>query len=182
MSNEELGILKRRAEELALPVATVHLRSGTHLAFPAGPERLAVALAHAVAVLPVGEGWARLPGAPAWIAGVLNVRGRLLPLTDLLPLLGLPAQEVTGRSHVAVVEAEDPQVLVPRTALLCSDRPAEIEITPEELGPPPETVPQAFRRFVAGVTPELITVLDVPRLLSDPLVLAGPGTRRERPQ
>ena len=32
----------------------------------------------------------RLPGAPPWLAGVANWRGRMLPVLDLRPLLGAP--------------------------------------------------------------------------------------------
>ena len=33
----------------------------------------------------------RVPGSPAWLAGVANWRGRMLPVLDLRPLLGPPA-------------------------------------------------------------------------------------------
>ena len=33
-------------------------------------------------------GVTRVPGAPAWLAGVANWRGRMLPVLDLRPLLG----------------------------------------------------------------------------------------------
>ncbi|HHQ47583.1 MAG TPA: chemotaxis protein CheW [Acidobacteria bacterium] len=178
MSTAEHDVLQQRARELAQPVEGIVLESGTHLVFPAGEERFAIGVSHAVGVVPVGSGLARLPGAPPFLAGVLGVRGRLVTVTDLLPLLGRPAQGVTGASHVIVVEAEGPEVLVPRTALLCSARPEEATIRTEELGPPPETVPEAVRRLVAGVTPELVTVLDVERLLADPLLLAVSGGPR----
>ena len=41
----------------------------------------------------------RVPGVPAWIAGVANWRGRVLPVVDLRVLLGAPTLElgVSGR-------------------------------------------------------------------------------------
>ena len=32
----------------------------------------------------------RLPGAPAWLAGVANWRGRMLPVLDIRTLVGVP--------------------------------------------------------------------------------------------
>lgn len=44
----------------------------------------------------------RVPGVPAWIAGVANWRGRIMPVLDLRILLGAPSPElgVTGRIMV----------------------------------------------------------------------------------
>jgi hypothetical protein len=48
-----------------------------------------------VAITPV-------PDAPAWLAGVVNLRGRLIPMIDLRPRFGAPATE-PDPSHVFIV-------------------------------------------------------------------------------
>jgi purine-binding chemotaxis protein CheW len=48
----------------------------------------------------------RIPGAPAWLAGVANWRGRLLPVLDLRSLLGADATTL-GRSARLVVLSAD---------------------------------------------------------------------------
>lgn len=45
----------------------------------------------------------RLPGAPAWVAGLLNLRGTVLTVVDLATRLGLPAGATPS---VIVVERE----------------------------------------------------------------------------
>jgi purine-binding chemotaxis protein CheW len=52
-------------------------------------------------IVPVGV-LTRLPGAPAWVLGLLNLRGAVLTVIDLADRLGLVARE--GAS-VIVVEA-----------------------------------------------------------------------------
>lgn len=177
---DEREILRRRAQALARPAQQVGvLETGTHLVLPAGSERLAVPLTHVERVLPLGQGWSRLPGAPPHIAGLVTVRGRLLPLTDPLPLLGIQGQEPGPGSHGVVVAAAGGAALVPRTVLLCGGRPWETTLPTEELEEPPDTVPQDVRPFLAGVAPGLVTVVDLERLLEDPRILAGPdGGRR----
>lgn len=63
-------------------------------------------------VAPMGEvsemlempGFTRLPGVNAWVKGVANVRGRLLPLTDLAMFLGGKLASSWRQQRVLVVE------------------------------------------------------------------------------
>jgi chemotaxis signal transduction protein len=45
----------------------------------------------------------RIPGVPAWLAGVANWRGRLLPVLDLRPLLGADADPPGPRARLVVL-------------------------------------------------------------------------------
>jgi purine-binding chemotaxis protein CheW len=48
----------------------------------------------------------RIPGAPAWLAGVANWRGRLLPVLDLRSLLGADASPVGTSARLVVLTAD----------------------------------------------------------------------------
>lgn len=48
----------------------------------------------------------RVPGARPWLLGVANVRGNLLPVTDLGQLLGLPRAAESRNQRVLVLNAE----------------------------------------------------------------------------
>jgi purine-binding chemotaxis protein CheW len=69
--------------------------------FALGPQRYAIAADHvqevarAVAV-------ARLPKAPAIIEGVINVRGRVVPVLDLARRFNHPIREVDLSDHVVI--------------------------------------------------------------------------------
>jgi len=41
-----------------------------------------------------------VPGAPAAVIGVMNLRGNVLPVVEARPLLGLPVRATTGRALV----------------------------------------------------------------------------------
>lgn len=47
-----------------------------------------------------------LPGAPEYFRGVLNLRGKSIPIIDLRTKLGLPAAEPTERSCIIVLDAD----------------------------------------------------------------------------
>ena len=48
----------------------------------------------------------RVPGAPAWLAGVANWRGRLLPVLDLHILLGAESGPMGGSARLVVLTAD----------------------------------------------------------------------------
>lgn len=48
----------------------------------------------------------RVPGAPAWLAGVANWRGRLLPVLDLRTLLGAESAPMGGSARLVVLTAD----------------------------------------------------------------------------
>jgi len=51
--------------------------------------------------------YTQLPGVAPWIRGVANVRGRLLPLTDLAAFLGGKLQASWRQQRVLVVDADE---------------------------------------------------------------------------
>lgn len=44
-----------------------------------------------------------VPGAPASVLGVMNLRGNVLPVVEARPLLGLPVRAAPGRGHALVL-------------------------------------------------------------------------------
>ena len=72
----------------------------TALLLPVGEEWHAVALESVREVLAL-PAVASMPAAPPWLAGLVNVRGELLPAIDTGRALGATATEAT---HLAVVE------------------------------------------------------------------------------
>jgi purine-binding chemotaxis protein CheW len=67
-----------------------------------GAGKFAVALASVAEVgrTPVVT---RVPGLPAWLAGVANWRGRILPVLDLRPLLGAEASPLAAQARLVVL-------------------------------------------------------------------------------
>lgn len=70
-----------------------------------GDGRFAAAL-DAVAEVGRVPAVTRIPGAPGWLAGVANWRGRLLPVLDLRRLLGAPAEPLGGAARLVVLSLD----------------------------------------------------------------------------
>jgi twitching motility protein PilI len=58
-------------------------------------------------VLPYPSQLTRVPGAQAWVKGLANVRGTLLPIIDLRAFLGSGATPLTRNTRVLVVNHRD---------------------------------------------------------------------------
>jgi purine-binding chemotaxis protein CheW len=94
-------------------------------------------LVRAVAITP-------LPNAPAVIEGVVNVRGRIVPVLDVRARFRLPAKPLDPSDHFIVASAG------PRGVILRVDRATHLALVDEASVQPPETLgPNAT--YVAGV-------------------------------
>ena len=91
----------------AEPEAAAEAGTGVVVRFGAG--RYAVPMA---AIAEVGRltRVTRVPGVPIWVAGVSNWRGRILPVVDLRPLLGVPATDVGEDARLVVAGDESMSV------------------------------------------------------------------------
>jgi len=75
------------------------------IGFQAMGTKIAVDLNDVVETLEVPT-ITKLPGVQSWLLGVANMRGRLLPVTDLSQLLGGPRTALRG-SRILVIEKGD---------------------------------------------------------------------------
>lgn len=94
--------------------------------------------------------WTRttpLPHAPAYMKGVINLRGTVLPVMDLAQRLGLPAQEQTDRNVIIVVS--DGKAM---TGLLVDAVSDIIARSSDELQPPPEMNGDTTPNVVSALT------------------------------
>jgi len=101
---DEQAVLRRRADALAA-VAVPLPPAGALLdvvEFVVGRERYALASRSVREVLSL-PGLTPLPGTPSHIAGIVNVRGRILSVVDLRRFLGLPAAGLSDLNRIVVL-------------------------------------------------------------------------------
>lgn len=112
----------------------------------------------------------RVPGAPAFVAGLVQVRGRLVPVIDLRTRFGVPISEPTVDNRIIVVKAGA------RVAGLLVDSARDIlRLDEGAFQPPPELMGQQADGFVKAVTTvaeRLLLLVDVPRLIGEEIVHA----------
>ncbi|MEO7733718.1 MAG: chemotaxis protein CheW [Kofleriaceae bacterium] len=108
-----------------------------------------------------------VPGAPAYVAGLVQVRGRLVPVIDLRVRFGLPAIEHTIDRRVVVVQVGT------RVAGLIVDSAREVvKLDDAAFEKPPEIIEQqtaGFVKAVATIASRLYLLVDVPRIIGEEL-------------
>lgn len=112
-----------------------------------------------------------VPGAPAHVAGLVQVRGRLIPVVDLRTRFGLPAIERTLDHRVLVVQVGK------RVAGLLVDSAREVmQIDESAFEKPPSLIEDqaaGFVKAVASVTRRLFLLPDVPRIIGEEELVHG---------
>lgn len=105
----------------------------------------------------------RVPKAPYFVEGVINLRGRIIPVLDLRRRFGLPASDRTDDSRIMVVLVRQ------RMVGLIVDEVVEVLRVPKlSIEPPPSVGNSAGSEFTQGVgriEDRLLIVLDLNRLL-----------------
>jgi purine-binding chemotaxis protein CheW len=106
-----------------------------------------------------------VPGAPPHVAGLMQVRGRVIPVVDARARFGLPPVERSLDSRVVVGQ------LGSRTVGLLVDSAREVlKLDPDKLQPPPPLVVEGAKGFVkavAQVGPRLVMLIDFPRVVGE---------------
>ena len=78
----------------------------------------------------------KVPKVPAWIRGVINLRGSVVPVVDLAVRFGLAERPVTKTSCIVVVEVEqDAERTV--MGIIADSVNQVIEFTPKDIEAPP---------------------------------------------
>jgi chemotaxis signal transduction protein len=109
----------------------------------------------------------RLPGAPAWLTGVANWRGRMLPLLDVRSLVGATLTPLASSARLVVIAGGLHGELT--AGLVAEAVPGVYDGALDVLSPPPATLPASAAQLVAGQIADAlgpIAVLDVAALLS----------------
>ncbi len=107
-----------------------------------------------------------VPESGRFVRGIINLRGRILPVLDLGDRLGLGRGPTDGSGRILIVEHEGRHPFG-----LLVDEASEVLRIPEELvGPPPELAASALSgsvKAVARIEDRLILLLELPRILGD---------------
>jgi twitching motility protein PilI len=107
------------------------------VAFRMGGETFLVAREETREVLGYPAGVTRIPGAKAWVKGLANVRGQLLPMLDLRQFLGSGATSSGRNTRIIVVNHRDIPAGLMVDEVLGFRRFAEADFNPE---PPPTVI------------------------------------------
>lgn len=104
-----------------------------------------------------------LPRSPAFVRGVINLRGAVLPILDVAARLGLPAPVATAR-HVIIVAQIGLQVI----GLLVDAVSDILTVDEQSIQPPPDIASGRTRTFVQGllaIEGRMVSLISLDRMM-----------------
>lgn len=106
-----------------------------------------------------------LPGAPAFVLGIINVRGQIVSVVDLKKFFDLPSRGLTDLNKVIIIGDGNIEF-----GLLADAVPGVRQVPREEIQPSLPTQTGVRADYVRGLTADRLVVLDVARILADPAI------------
>ena len=104
-----------------------------------------------------------VPNAPDYIEGVINLRGRIIPVVDLRKRFGEPASEPSKKNRIVVVELEQRSI-----GLIVNSASEVLRIPPSEIEAPNNVFQEGELNYITGVGKlrgRLVILLDLNRIL-----------------
>ncbi|HYR59426.1 MAG TPA: chemotaxis protein CheW [Chthoniobacteraceae bacterium] len=165
--DEERRILKARAQALAKEPERGAAADETIAAveFDLASERYAFPLSQVREVSVLRE-LTPVPCTPAFVLGIINVRGEIRTVIDLKKFFDLPAAGITELNKIIIIERGEMQLGVLADAIRGVSR-----ILLSDLQPTLPTLTDIRADYLRGITSERLVVLDAAKILSDPRIL-----------
>ncbi len=105
-----------------------------------------------------------MPKSPFSVEGVINLRGKVIPVVNLRKKFGLSMKEIDFQSRIIVVDSES-------TVGLIVDSVSEVlRISSDTIEPPPPITGGTGSEYIMGIgklKDRLIILLDIDKLLSE---------------
>ncbi|HUO35329.1 MAG TPA: chemotaxis protein CheW [Candidatus Acidoferrum sp.] len=104
-----------------------------------------------------------VPNAPSYIEGVINLRGRIIPVVDLRKRFGEKVPEPSKKNRIVVAEVEGRMI-----GLLVNSASEVLRIAPSQIEPPNNVFREGELDYITGVgklNGRLVILLELSRVL-----------------
>ncbi len=142
-------------------------QSGQYLTFVLGAETFAIGIMAIKEIIEYAS-LTEVPMMPAYVRGVINLRGAVVPVLDLPVRFGKTASAVTKRTCIVIIEVvlgSERHVL----GLVVDAVNAVLEIPSGEIEPPPAfgaSIRTEFIKGMAKVNSKFVILLDIDHVLA----------------
>ena len=166
------------AEKKTPAIAADATEGRQFLTFMLGGEMLAIEIHNIKEIIEYGS-LTTVPMMPEFVRGVINLRGRVVPVIDLSVRFGRNATETTKRTCNVIIEVQAEGLTIDIGIVV--DAVSEVlEIPASEIEPPPSFGAKIRADFISGmgkVNGEFVIILGLEKVLSveEMSMLAGGG-------
>lgn len=165
--HDDTTILRARAQRLAETVVPEESSSARLelLQFRLADEHYGIETSFVQEVSPFKD-LTPLPCTPPFLLGIVNVRGRIVPVLDLKRFFELPEKGINDLHRIILVKGEELEFGILADVIL-----GITAIDPTSLQTSLPTLTGIRDDYLRGVSPERLIVLDMNRIFNDPRIL-----------
>ena len=124
-------------------------RAGKYLTFKLADEDYGISLLKVreiIGMMPITS----VPRTPEFIKGVINLRGKVIPVTDLRLRFDMPESDYTDRTCIIVVEVEGESATV-QMGIVVDAVTEVLPVKDEEIEPAPEFGAKVDTHYILGM-------------------------------
>jgi purine-binding chemotaxis protein CheW len=149
-------------------VATLENLAGKYLTFRLANEEYGLQILKVQEIISLLD-VTHIPQVPDFVRGVINLRGKIIPIADLRLKFGMPGKEDSDRTSIIVVGLS--QMFKSLTMGIVVDEVSEVrDIAEGQIEPAPSFGTKVKTDFILGmgkVDKRVLTLLDIDRVLSE---------------
>ena len=142
-------------------------KAGKYLTFKLGPEEYGLEILKVQEIIKMMD-ITKVPRTPEFVRGVINLRGKVIPVVDIRLKFGMAAKETTDKTCVIVVQTAHAGGALTMGTIV--DEVSEVlDINGEQIEPAPEFGTTVNTDFILGmgkVAKKVIMLLDIDKVLS----------------
>ncbi|MFM2124759.1 MAG: hypothetical protein RL328_1210 [Acidobacteriota bacterium] len=141
---------------------------GKFLTFCVGREEFAVRVLNVREIIGIQDITA-VPQTPPCVKGVINLRGKVIPVVDLRLKFGLPEQAHSGRTCIVVIQVDGDNGPM-NTGIIVDEVSEVLNLTGTEIEPTPDFGDNAAPPYLLGlakVKDKVKILLDIGQVLKD---------------
>jgi purine-binding chemotaxis protein CheW len=153
----------------------------SYLSFVIGGEHFAINVGKVINILEYTK-ITKVPKAPDYMSGIMNLRGEVLPVIDTNIKLGLGATQLTANTCILVLETTDGESDIKFGALVDSVQEV-LELEDDKILPPPSIGEKYRSDFLTGVVRDeekFIMLIDVNKLFTTNEIRQLVETKKEK--
>lgn len=142
--------------------------TSSYLTFSLGEEKFAISVDSVQEIVEL-EQVTKVPNAPMYMLGIINLRGRVLPLLDTRLKLGLSKTEVTRKSRIMVIDLETSDDKNVQVGALVDVAKEVIQLSEADIQSPPELESTRNETPITGIVNnqgDITMIVDITRIFS----------------
>ena len=150
------------------PTTKSDSRAGKYLAFQLGREEFAIQVLKVREIMGIQDITA-VPQTPVFVKGVINLRGKVIPVVDLRLKFGLPEVEYTQRTCIIVVQIQGPDHSVSLTGIVVDEVSEAVNIAAGDIEDTPDFGDGVATPYILGMAKskgKVKILLDIDKVLA----------------